>query len=117
MNLPLDTSVTYHATNVWRESLKIHLEENVVNEDRGANSTVVRRLLRSLLTANQSTGIVILREVGPKIVEVRTVMRGAHKRLIGCLDGRVLTLKFLIEIKSTGETYSRRINPHLCQER
>jgi hypothetical protein len=38
-----------------------------------------------------------------------------HKRIFGCLEGRAVHLRYLVDIKDDGATYSRRVPRDLCE--
>lgn len=114
-SLPLASGRAYKAQTVYGQSLTVVLEPALIREEDGSEKPVVRRLLRSILTGRgDKSGIKKLSDLGSHIVELKAVMHG-HKRIIGCLEGATLTLKFLIDIKDSKATYQRRINPNLCK--
>ena len=117
-DLPLRHSFIYRAhvvRNMGFEEFAISLEPELTREDSSADRKVLRRLLRAIFTPSQSTGIVHMGSLGPGIIEVRAYLRGGHKRIIGCLEGRMVTLKYLVDIPANGNSYAREINPNLCR--
>lgn len=110
--LPLTAGKTYDARSRERE-FKVTIDPRIVREDQGGDNDAVRRLLKGIIRNNERNGIKMLTDIGPKIVELKAVMRG-HKRIIGCLEGSALTLKYLINIKDSRQAYQARINPNEC---
>ena len=112
--LPLQADKVYQTKTIRDQVLSIYIDKSIVRDDHGGDGQVIRRLLRSIIVGRgDKSGIKMLADLGPQIVELKAVFHG-HKRIIGCLEGSKLTLKYLIDIKDSKATYSKRINPRLC---
>lgn len=111
--MPLEANKPYTATTTRNQKLTVYIEKKIIEDDRGSENHVVRRLLKGIVNGNGKSGIKLLSDTGPHIIELKAVLHG-HKRIIGCLEGNKLTLKFLIDIKDNKATYQRRIDSRLC---
>lgn len=111
----LSSSVVYQATTGAGQRVEVTISQDIVKESQGPQRTSVARLLKSIVTGRTaSSGIKLLSDIGPHIIELKAVMHG-HKRIIGCLKGNVLSLLKFMDIKDNKQTYAKRISPNLCQ--
>lgn len=113
-DLPLRADVVYSATNAFNNEMDVLLEPGLLKGLKNGESEIVRRLLRGILLGKGfKSGIKKLAEVGKGIVELKAVMHG-HKRIFGCMEGRRLTLKFLMDVRESRGSYAKRIPANLC---
>jgi hypothetical protein len=113
--VPLSTSTIYSAKNPRGDEFTIEISSGIVNEDSGPERHTIRRLLKSIFhgTGGKS-GIKLLSDIGPNIIELKAYVAG-HKRLIGCLEGRKLRLLKYGSMPDTRAGYAREIPANLCQ--
>lgn len=111
-----EADLAYSATNAFGQALSVTLERSVVRELEGADRTATLRLLRSITTGRGDTsGVKWLGAIGPGIVEIKARLHG-HKRILGCLRGRHLVLRKLVNIPDNVAAYFRRIPADFCAD-
>jgi hypothetical protein len=112
--LPLKAHHPYSYLNSRNEQYTVTLSDDITALLKTDQKDVIYKMLRSLLTGQSgASGLKALFDIGPKIVEVKAIFNG-HKRLLGCIEGRSITLVELIDIKDNRSTYSRRIGGGYC---
>lgn len=113
--IPLEAEKVYHASTPRGENLTITLSESIVKEARNGEDKNIRRLLKSIFLGNgYRSGLKTLYEIGHGIVELK-VIGNAHRRLIGCLEGRHVRLLALKWMGDKGTQYFRQIPANLCK--
>ncbi|MGE3759973.1 MAG: hypothetical protein AB7H97_19555 [Pseudobdellovibrionaceae bacterium] len=113
--IPLEAGKIYHASTPRGENLTITLSENIVKEARNGEDKNIRRLLKSIFLGNgYRSGLKTLYEIGHGIIELK-VIGNAHRRLIGCLEGRHVRLLSLKWMGDKGTQYFRQIPANLCK--
>jgi hypothetical protein len=114
--LPLESGKIYHATTPRGENLTVTLSESIVKDARNGEDKNIRRLLKSIfLGTGYRSGLKTLYEIGHGIIELK-VIGNAHRRLIGCLEGRHVRLLSLKRMGDKGTQYFRQIPANLCKQ-
>lgn len=110
-----DPEVSYWARVAQGETYVVTLSDKLVAELSGPHERQGMRLLRSLVAQQSAkSGVKKLFTLGPKIIELKAVMRG-HWRILGCLDGLHLRLLSLVDLPASGAAYAKRVPADLCR--